>query len=70
MRTLLLLTFLSLGFVTQAQNAAPSWLEETLYGNGKINVVLVVVGVIIAGIGAWMFRMDRKLKRMEDRMKK
>lgn len=70
MRTLLLLPFLLLGLIARAQEAAPSWLEETLYGNGKINVVLTVVGVIIVGIGAWMFRMDRKLTRMEKQMKK
>lgn len=70
MRTLLLFTFFILGFVARAQNAAPNWLEETLYGNGKINVVLIVVGVIIVGIGVWMFRMDRKLTRMEKQVKK
>lgn len=70
MRTLLLLPFLLLGLIARAQEAAPSWLEETLYGNGKINVVLIVVGVIIVGIGAWMFRMDRKLTRMEKQVKK
>ena len=52
-----------------AQSAAPSWLENTLYGNGKLNVVLIVVAVIILGIGFWMFRMDRRLTKMEDRMK-
>lgn len=53
-----------------AQSAAPGWLEHTLYGNGKFNVVLIVVAVIILGIGLWMFRMDRRLKHMEERLKK
>lgn len=70
MRTVLLLPFLILGLAAHAQEAAPSWLEKTLYGNGKINVVLIVVGVIIVGIGAWMFRMDRKLTRLEKQVKK
>ncbi|MBP7409782.1 MAG: hypothetical protein KA941_13575 [Flavobacteriales bacterium] len=70
MRTLLLLSFSVLGLAAHAREAAPSWLEATLYGNGKINVVLIVVGVIIAGIGIWMFRMDRKITHMEQRMKK
>ena len=70
MRTLLLLGALIISIASHAQDAAPSWLESTLYGNGKINAVLIVVGVIILGIGAWMFALDRKLRRMEERLKK
>ncbi len=64
--TLLLLTTLS----AHAQDAAPGWLESTLYGNGKINVVILVVAIIISGIGLWMFSMDRRLRRMEKDLKK
>ncbi|MBK7383088.1 MAG: hypothetical protein IPI81_07085 [Flavobacteriales bacterium] len=70
MRTLLLLSLLIMSSAAHAQGAAPGWLENTLYGSGKLNAVLIVVGVIICGIGLWMWRMDRRLKRMEDRMKK
>ena len=70
MKTLLLIPLLFIGLAAQAQDAAPTWLEETLYGNGKINVVLIVVAVVILGVGVWMFRLDRKLTRMEERMKK
>ncbi len=52
------------GTATFAQ--APSWLEETMFRSGKINVVVAVVAVILAGLAAWMFMMDRKLRRMED----
>jgi type IV secretory pathway VirB2 component (pilin) len=45
--------------------AAPSWLEHSLHGNGKINVVVAVVGLIVLGLGLWMWRMDLRLKRME-----
>jgi type IV secretory pathway VirB2 component (pilin) len=66
MRTLAtLLLFLSAGLAS-AQNAAPSWLEQTLYGNGKINVVVAVVAVIILGLGLWMWRIDRKIGRLEE----
>ena len=54
---------------TSAQNAAPSWLEESLYGNGKINTVVIVVAIILLGIGLWMFSMDRKLSRLEKKLK-
>ena len=46
-------------------DAAPSWLEDSLYRGGKINAVVAVVAVIILGIGLWMFTMDRKLRRLE-----
>jgi type IV secretory pathway VirB2 component (pilin) len=50
--------------------AAPSWLEHSLHGNGKINVVVAVVGLIVLGLGLWMWRMDLRLKRMEEQQRK
>jgi len=64
-RTLTLLSLLGLWLRVAAQGGAPMWLEQTLYGNGKINVVVAVVAVIIAGIGLWMWRMDRRLTKLE-----
>jgi type IV secretory pathway VirB2 component (pilin) len=52
-----------------AQDAAPSWLEHTLHGNGKINTVVAVVAIIILGLGIWMWRMDRRLRAMETRQR-
>lgn len=69
MRYIALLALLLNTLLANAQNAAPSWLEESLYGNGKINTVVIVVSIILLGIGLWMFRMDRKLSRMEKKMK-
>ena len=69
MRHILSLALLLFTLHANAQNAAPSWLEESLYGNGKINTVVNVVSIILLGIGVWMFRMDRKLSRMEKKMK-
>jgi hypothetical protein len=46
------LTFLSASLLsasTFAQGQAPNWLVDTLYGSGKINVVIAVVGVILVG---------------------
>ena len=70
MRTLTFISLLLLSVGAHAQSAAPSWLEDTLYGNGKLNTVLIVVSVIILGIGFWMFSMDRRLKKLEARTKK
>ena len=65
MRTLLSFFLLLTTVVANAQNAAPNWLESTLYGNGKINVVVAVIAVIILGIGFWLWRMDRRISGLE-----
>ena len=55
---------------TLAQDVAPNWLEHSLHGNGKINTVVAVITIIILGLGLWMWRMDRRLRTMEERQKK
>lgn len=67
MRALALIP-LFIAMSAQAQNAAPSWLENTLYSSGKMNTVLIVVTAIILGIAIWMFTMDRRIKRMEEKI--
>lgn len=66
--TTALLTLTALN--SMAQDAAPSWLEHNLHGNGKINTVVAVVAIIILGLGIWMWRMDRRLRAMETRQRK
>ena len=48
-------------------SAAPSWVENTLYASGKMNTVLAVVMVIVVGILIWLFKLDRRIKRMENK---
>lgn len=55
---------------TFAQQGQESWLVETMYKSGKINTVVAVVAVLIAGLAMWMFVMDRKVSRMEKDMNK
>lgn len=50
--------------------AAPHWLEDQLYGGGKLNAVVVVVAIILLGIGLWLWAQDRRLKRMEEKLRK
>jgi CcmD family protein len=61
----------TLGYVaTFAQTEQrPNWLVETMYKSGKINNVLAVVTVLIAGLATWMFMMDRKLRKMEQQQR-
>ena len=67
MRTLFFLSAMFFALLGNAQDGTP--VGDALAGNGKLNVVAVVVAVIILGMGLWMWRMDRKLGRMEKKMK-
>ena len=46
---------------------APSWISETLYASGKMNTVIAVVIVLLTALLAWMFILDRRIKRLEDK---
>lgn len=50
---------------TFAETSAPNWLVDTMYGSGKINAVVAVVSVVLIGLGAWMFTLDRRLGKLE-----
>lgn len=45
-------------------------LEEYMYSSGKMNVVILVVFIILAGLYIYLFRIDRKLKQLEEELKK
>ncbi len=53
--------------VTFAQAPAPNWLVDTLYGSGKMNTVIAVVMVVLVGLLIWLFILDRKIKRLENK---
>ena len=55
---------------TLDQHPSPHLLEETMYHSGKINTVIAVVAVLLIGLAAWLFSMDRRIKRMEQDLKK
>ncbi len=67
MRTLLFISATLLALCSSAQDGTP--VGDALAANGKLNVVATVVAVIILGLGLWMWRMDRKLGRMEKKIK-
>lgn len=46
--------------------AAENWLNETMYSSGKINVVVGVVAVVLAGIFLYLIWLDRRLRRLEE----
>jgi capsular polysaccharide biosynthesis protein len=41
-----------------------------MYHSGKINTVIAVVAVLLVGLATWMFSMDRRIKKMEQEVKK
>lgn len=51
--------------LTAAAQGGPDWLVDTLYGSGKINTVIAVVAVILLGLAFWLFRLDRRIARLE-----
>ncbi len=43
-----------------------SWLNNTMFSSGKINVVVGVISVIFVLIVIYLISIDRKLKKMEE----
>lgn len=64
-----LMAMMALSMSTFAASGAPGWLQERMYASGKINTVVMVVGVVLIGIAVWMFALDRRLARMERKVK-
>lgn len=60
--TILLLTCL-LG--VNAQSSAPVEMADALRGSGKIYVVVAVISVIFIGIIAYLFSIDKRVKKIE-----
>lgn len=41
-----------------------------MYHSGKINTVIAVVSVLLVGLAVWLFSMDRRIRTMEQDLKK
>lgn len=54
------------GLPSIAQTDA-SWLENTMYNSGKINVVVTVVAIVFVVIVVYLIRIDKRLKAMEQK---
>lgn len=48
---------------------ASDGLEEYFFASGKIKVVIAVVGVVLAGLFVFLFRLERRLQRLEKNKK-
>lgn len=62
-----LMTVIAAPLLAQGRNVE---MADALRDNGKIYVVVLVVGIIFAGIIVYLIWIDRKLSRLEKEMKK
>ncbi|WP_426061151.1 CcmD family protein [Hymenobacter sp. B1770] len=53
-----------------AQSAADPEMADALRANGKIYVVVAVVGLIVAGLILYLITLDRKVSKLEQQIKK
>lgn len=67
----IILSFLLLLFsnVLLAQQDANSWMDNTMYESGKINVVVAVISIIFVALFIYMFALDRRIRKMEEEIK-
>lgn len=61
-----LLTLLFISFSTYAQTEQPQ-MADAMRSNGKIYVVVVVCLLILFGLIGYVFRIDRRLTKLEQK---
>ncbi|RAI99871.1 CcmD family protein [Chitinophaga skermanii] len=62
----LCLLFISTVAMAQQQNTETGAVNQWMREDGKINVVVSVLVIIFLGIVLYLYRLDRKLKKLED----
>ena len=65
-KLVILITLLLFALQSQAQDGA---LEEYFFESGKIKVVIAVAVSIAIGMFAYLFRLDKKIKDLENNSK-
>lgn len=60
-----LLLLLSFNLIAFAQGEEQAEMADVLRSNGKIYVVVAVVVVILLGLFIYLWRLDRKISRLE-----
>ncbi len=61
------LLFILTNFVANAQ--ADVEMADQFRADGKIYVVIAVISIILAGFFVYLFRLDRKVTNLENRLK-
>lgn len=65
---LLIIPFLLITTLLHAQDSAPVEMADTMRSEGKIYVVVGIILIVLAGLIAYLFMLDRKVKKLEDRL--
>ena len=60
-----LIAILTLTFLTSFANAQDVKMADMMKENGKIYVVIAVMLTILAGLVLYLFRLDRKISKLE-----
>ena len=68
-KKLFVLLFLCLSFFANAQTTEGPAMADELRANGKIFVVIGVIAIIFIAIVIFLIMIERKLKKLEERMK-
>lgn len=61
------LVFILTSFIANAQ--ADVEMADQFRADGKIYVVIAVISIILAGLFVYLFRLDRKVTNLENRLK-
>ena len=64
-----ILAFLFATLITNAQDAAEPQMADGMRAAGKIYVVIAVMVTIFSCVAFYLFRIDKKLKKLEDDLK-
>ncbi len=62
--TTVILLFASLSMYAQ-NNSMDQELYQDLHGHGSLNVVFAIIGIILAGLFITLWRIDRKVAKLE-----
>lgn len=65
---LLIIPFLFITTLIHAQDNAPVEMADTMRSEGKIYVVVGIILIVLVGLIAYLFMLDRKAKKLEDRL--
>lgn len=66
MKKYITLLLLLIGFGAQAQDAE---MADVMRSNGKIYVVVGIVLIVLAGLIVYLFSLDRKITRLENKLR-
>lgn len=61
--------FLLFLFASSLVNAQEPQMADGMRADGKIYVVIAILCVIFGCVAAYLFRLDRKVKKLEDELK-